>query len=55
MLGRRSDARLRRFIVRDFKYDADALQKQQKEMEDAAQEEKELWVSMDLRRLKRRS
>lgn len=34
-----------RFIVREFKYDELALEKQKKEMEDAALEEKELWVS----------
>jgi hypothetical protein len=32
-------------MVRDFKWDEEALEKQMQELEDAALEEKELWVS----------
>jgi hypothetical protein len=32
-------------MVRDFKWDEEASEKQMQELEDAALEEKELWVS----------
>lgn len=34
-----------RFIVRDFKWEDSAAEKQKREMADLAVEEKELWVS----------
>lgn len=34
-----------RFIVRDFKWDDSALEKQKKELAELEVEEKELWVS----------
>lgn len=34
-----------RFIVRDFKWDDEAYEKQQQELADLEVEEKELWVS----------
>ena len=34
-----------RFIVRDFKWDPEALEKQNKELSELKAEEKELWVS----------
>ena len=38
----------RRFIVRDFKWDPQALEKQNKELSELKAEEKELWVSASL-------
>jgi hypothetical protein len=35
----------RRFIVRDFEFDENALEKQNKELVELAEQEKELWVS----------
>ncbi|BGP17803.1 hypothetical protein JCM10213_001696 [Rhodosporidiobolus nylandii] len=44
-------AREKKFIVRDFTYDEEAIQKQKRELEELVEEEKEMWA--DLLRLSR--
>lgn len=39
--------RSHRFIVRDFTYDEEAIQKGKRELDDLVAEEKQLWVSID--------